>query len=141
MPPTSPFGAGSAPSGGSNCLTKCVPDATRDSEQDGPKLRGVFGRVVGTVEGFPYSEGLKSARLTWDEPTLDKWLTDPAGVLADNDMGFRLENAEQRADIIAYLKGLGESEGSALCRVSSKPLTRRTLRVVVCRQIRSTHPH
>src|SRR5215831_564590 len=75
-----------------------------DSEKEGPRLRGVFGRRAGAVGGFPYSEGMKTARLTWDEATLDKWLTDPAGVVADNDMAFRLENAEQRADIIAYLK-------------------------------------
>ena len=78
-----------------------------DSEKEGPRLRGAFGRAAGAVEGFPYSEGMKRARVVWDESTLDKWLADPTGVVADNDMAFRLENAEQRADIIAYLKMLG----------------------------------
>jgi cytochrome c len=45
--------------------------------------------------------------LVWDETTLDKWLTDPESVVAGNNMAFRLENAGQRADIIAYLKTLG----------------------------------
>jgi cytochrome c len=78
-----------------------------DSEKEGPRLRGVFGRAAGAVAGYPYSEGMKRPRLIWDEATLDKWLTDPTLVVADNDMAFRLENAEQRADIIAYLKMLG----------------------------------
>lgn len=77
-----------------------------DSEKEGPRLRGVFGRAAGAVHGFPYSEGMKKVKLVWDDASLDKWLTDPAGVVADNDMAFRLENAEQRADIIAYLKTL-----------------------------------
>jgi cytochrome c len=77
-----------------------------DSEKEGPRLRGVFGRTAGAVAGFPYSEGVKKAGVIWDEATLDKWLTDPSGVVADNDMAFRLENAGQRADIIAYLKTL-----------------------------------
>ncbi len=77
-----------------------------DSEKEGPRLRAVFGRAAGSVEGFPYSEGMKKARLVWDEAMLDKWLTDPANVVAENDMAFRLESAEQRAEIIAYLKRL-----------------------------------
>jgi cytochrome c len=77
-----------------------------DAEKEGPRLRGVFGRAAGSVAGFPYSDGLKKARVVWDEATLDKWLTDPSSIAADNDMAFRLENAGQRADIIAYLKTL-----------------------------------
>jgi cytochrome c len=77
-----------------------------DSEKAGPRLRGVFGRAAGAVPGFSYSEGLKKSRLVWDEVTLDKWLTDSSSAVADTDMALRLENAEQRADIIAYLKTL-----------------------------------
>jgi cytochrome c len=79
-----------------------------DSEKEGPRLRGVFGRRAGAVAGFRYSDGLKAAHVVWDEASLDRWLTDPAGVVPDNDMAFRLTNAGQRADIIAYLKSLAE---------------------------------
>ena len=75
-----------------------------DAGKEGPPLRGVVGRAAGRVAGFPYSEGIKKAGLVWDEAMLDKWLTDPSSLVADNDMAFRLDNAEQRADIIAYLK-------------------------------------
>src|SRR5215471_9784581 len=94
--------SGASAERGSQLLNKkCTGCHALDSEKEGPRLRAVFGRVAGAVESYPYSEGLKSARLTWDEATLDKWLTDPSGVVSDNDMAFRLENAEQRADIIA----------------------------------------
>lgn len=78
-----------------------------DSEKEGPRLRGVYGRAAGAVHGFPYAEGMKTSRFVWDETTLDRWLADPESVVAGNNMAFRLENAEQRADIIAYLKTLG----------------------------------
>ena len=33
-----------------------------------------------------------------------RWLTDPEKVVPGNDMAFRVEKAEERAEIIAYLK-------------------------------------
>jgi hypothetical protein len=39
---------------------------------------------------FQYSEALKEAKHTWDEGTLDEWLTDTESVVADNDKSFRV---------------------------------------------------
>ena len=47
------------------------------------------------------------SHVTWDEATLDKWLADPDRVIAGNDMSFRLNDAGERADIVAYLKEKG----------------------------------
>ena len=44
--------------------------------------------------------------VTWDEAALDKWLADPDSLVPGSDMSFRLDNAAERADIIAYLKQL-----------------------------------
>jgi cytochrome c len=77
-----------------------------DADKEGPRLRGVYGRAAGSIEGFPYSDAVRKSRLVWDESTLDKWLTDTTSVAPGNDMAFRLEKAEQRADIIAYLRTL-----------------------------------
>jgi cytochrome c len=63
-----------------------------DSAKEGPALRGVYGRRSGSV--------------VYDQATLDRWLSDPTTVKPEADMAFRLENAAQRADIIAYLKSL-----------------------------------
>ena len=77
-----------------------------DSAKEGPPLRGVFGRQAGKVEGFRYSDGLKSSQFKWDAPALDKWLTDPESVVPDADMAFRLSDKATRAKIIEYLKQL-----------------------------------
>jgi cytochrome c len=66
----------------------------------------VFGRRAGAVAGFEYSAALKNAKLTWDAVTLDKWLTDTESLAPNNEMAFRVEKAEERRDIIEYMRTL-----------------------------------
>ncbi len=71
----------------------------------GPNLFGLFGRVSGTMEGFKFSKAMKEAAITWDEATLDEFLTKPKKMVPKTKMtyaGVKKEN--QRADLIAYLK-------------------------------------
>ena len=75
-----------------------------DKEKEGPRLRGVYGRTSGTLQSFQYSNALKAAHITWDTASLDKWLADPEKLVPDSDMAFQLVRAEERIDIIAYLK-------------------------------------
>src|ERR1700737_1627458 len=77
-----------------------------DNEKEGPRLRGVFGRTSGTVPSFQYSDALKAAHITWDATTLDKWLAGPEQFIPDSDMAFQLVKADERVEIIAYLKQL-----------------------------------
>jgi cytochrome c len=77
-----------------------------DNEKEGPRLRGVYGRKAGAVSGFEYSDVLSKSGITWDSQTLDKWLTDPAAMVPNNDMPFRLADAKERAAVIQYLKDL-----------------------------------
>ena len=92
---------------GANLFTRrCTGCHALDNEKIGPRLRGVFGRPAGAVPNFPYSDATKKAKIVWDEATLEKWLADPDQLVPGNDMTFRLESAEERADIIAYLKAL-----------------------------------
>lgn len=73
----------------------------------GPSLFGVVGRPSGTEAGFNYSEAMKNAHLTWDEATLDKYLTDPKATVPGNKMLFiGVKNDDDRKAIIAYLKSL-----------------------------------
>jgi cytochrome c len=72
----------------------------------GPPLRGVYGRHAGKDAQFAYSDAVKSTSVTWDEATLDRWLTDTESVIPDNDMSFRLNDPGERASIIAYLRQL-----------------------------------
>ena len=77
-----------------------------DGDKEGPRIRGVYGRVSGSVSSFNYSTVLKSAHINWDAESLDKWLTDPDKVVPDTDMAFHVDKADERRDIIAYLKDL-----------------------------------
>lgn len=71
----------------------------------GPNLNGLFGRVSGTHEGYKYSKAMKAAAITWNEETLDKYLTKPKTLIPKTKMAFAgLKKASQRANVIAYLK-------------------------------------
>jgi cytochrome c2 len=70
----------------------------------GPRHRGVFGRKAASLPDYDYSDALKSTNITWNEETLDKWLTDPQTVAPGAKMFFHLDNPQDRADVIAYLK-------------------------------------
>jgi cytochrome c len=75
-----------------------------DKNDVGPRHRGVFGRKAASLPDYDYSDALKSANITWNEETLDKWLTDPQAVAPGAKMFFHLDNPQDRADVIAYLK-------------------------------------
>ena len=83
---------------------RCGGCHSMDRDKEGPRLRGVYGRVAGSVDSFQYSDALKKSKITWTEATLDKWLTDTEKLVPDNDMSFHVEKPDERGDIIAYLK-------------------------------------
>jgi cytochrome c len=85
---------------------RCTGCHSLDQIKIGPRLRGVYGRPASKDSQFEYSDALKSATITWDESTLDRWLSDTESVIPGNDMSFRLDDAGERGDIIAYLKQL-----------------------------------
>ena len=85
---------------------RCTGCHALDKVKLGPPLRGVYGRAAGKDPQFTYSDAMKSASVTWDESTLDRWLTDTESVIPDNDMTFRLNDPAERASIIAYLRQL-----------------------------------
>jgi cytochrome c len=73
----------------------------------GPSLFGVVGRHSGSVPGFHYSEANRRSGLTWDPPTLDRYLTKPGEVVPGTLMTFPgLKDPAQRADVIAFLATL-----------------------------------
>lgn len=87
--------------------SRCAGCHTLDQHREGPKLAGVFGRTSGSAPGFLYSAALKKAAVKWDEQSLDKWLANPDAVAPMNNMYFHVAKAEQRRDLIAYLKADG----------------------------------
>jgi cytochrome c len=101
---TAADGVGDATRGKEVFEKRCTGCHAMDAERDGPRLAGVFGRKAGAVPGFNYSAALKKAGITWDDKTLDTWLADTDAMVPDNDMGFRVPKAQERLDLIAYLK-------------------------------------
>jgi cytochrome c len=87
---------------------RCTGCHALDRDKEGPRLWGVVGRKAGSVAGFPYSEAVRKSAIVWNEALLDKWLTDPESVIPEADMALRLNSAEDRAAIIAFLAGRGK---------------------------------
>ena len=84
---------------------RCVAcHAANGSNGIGPHLDGVFGRAAGTVPGFRYSRGLSVSTLTWDESNLDGFLAAPGKVISGTTMPINVPSAQDRQDLIAYLK-------------------------------------
>jgi len=77
-----------------------------DDNDLGPRHRGVVGRRAGSIEDYSYSPALKNSGLTWDEATLDRWLTNPSALVPGTKMFFKLDAAQDRADVISYLETL-----------------------------------
>jgi cytochrome c len=76
----------------------------------GPVLNGLFGRTAGSLEGFNYSDAMRTAgkkKLVWDEESLNGYLESPTTYLPKNKMAFvGIKDEKDRADLIAYLKTL-----------------------------------
>jgi cytochrome c len=90
---------------GENVYQSCQDCHSLDTNDLGPKHRGVVGRKAGALTDYSYSPALKNSGLTWTEETLDKWLTDPQKLVPGSKMFFHLDAAKDRADVIEYLKG------------------------------------
>ncbi len=90
-------------------FAKCAPcHSVKDGENKiGPSLYGVVGRPSHSIAGFNYSEPMKAYDVTWDAPTLDKYLVDPRAVVPGTRMIFiGLKKDEDRANVISYLATL-----------------------------------
>ena len=73
----------------------------------GPSLAGVFGTKSGDIPGYAFSEAMKTAGLTWDEATLDEYLTAPMKKVPGTKMTFAgISDPAARKEVIAYLKTL-----------------------------------
>jgi cytochrome c len=79
------------------------PDGKRRA---GPTLFGVFGRMAGTLEGYPYSKALIDSDIVWDEFTIEKLFAEgPDIVTPGTKMPIqRMRNQQDLIDLVAFLK-------------------------------------
>lgn len=100
------------PAEGKKVFRKCQACHTlqEGKHRQGPSLYGVIGRQAGTADGFKrYSDVMKSYDVVWDEESLSAYLENPREALPGNRMIFvGLKDAQDRADVIAYLRQAAE---------------------------------
>lgn len=76
------------------------------AKRQGPSLFGVYGRRVGEVEDFAYSDVLASGDWIWTAEKLDLYIQNARKARPGTTMAYRQRSAEKRALIIAYLRSL-----------------------------------
>lgn len=94
------------PQHGKTLYQVCMGCHSLDENDVGPRHRGVLGRVAGSVPDYAYSPALKNSHIVWDRDTLDRWLSNPQGLVPGVKMFFAMPNPQDRADVIAYLAEL-----------------------------------
>jgi cytochrome c len=70
----------------------------------GPNLAGLAGRKAGAT-AFNYSPALKASNLTWDKPTLERFLAAPGRTVPGTRMVIALTDGAQRTAVINFLAG------------------------------------
>jgi cytochrome c len=103
-PQSPPLSEGDPAHGAQLYKRVCAACHSLDANRIGPMHRGVVGRPVASVDGFRYSQALSAQHFVWDEAMLNKWLEDPPGLVPGTAMGIRVPKAQDRADVIAYLR-------------------------------------
>jgi cytochrome c len=73
----------------------------------GPSLAGVVGRKSGSLDDYSYSPAMTKLGATWDKATLDKYLTDPQGMVPGTKMIYPgVKDPDERKALIDYLATL-----------------------------------
>ncbi len=111
LPPLMPLLAKAVPADG-QALTRKICIACHNFNEGGgakvgPALWGVVGRPEASSPGYTYSTALKGHGGVWTYEELNKWLAKPAAYAPGTKMAYAgISNAQTRADVIAYLRGL-----------------------------------
>lgn len=95
---------------GKQAFMRCIACHTVEADGPvtlGPNLHGIVGRGAGTQEGFAYSAALQNSGLTWDEETLQRWISNPAKTVPGNKMVY--VNTLKQEDVSALIQYLSSN--------------------------------
>jgi cytochrome c2 len=104
---TSAQAAGDVTAGRNLFASRCAAcHGVNPTRKPGPLLLGVYGRRAGSVPGYHYSAALAGASIVWSTSNLNRWLSGPPAFIPGVNMQAKVDNAQERLNIIAYLKSL-----------------------------------
>lgn len=73
-----------------------------------PELNGINGRKAAAVEGYNYSDPLKSSGITWDEATFKEFVKNPKAKVPGTKMIFPgLASDKDQEDVWAFVSQFG----------------------------------
>lgn len=100
------------PQRGEAIYGRCLACHSLGRDRTGPRHEGLVGRRIGSVPGFNYSPPLRKAGAAgkmWDEAMLDRFLENPLKTFPGTRMTYAgIKDAQERADLIAYLRQASE---------------------------------
>lgn len=93
---------------GAKVSNKCIACHALESRSNnvGPHLVGVLGRTAGSVEGFQYSDAMRSSNVVWDAKTLKQFLMAPQQFIAGTNMGISPLTEGEADELVTYLEGM-----------------------------------
>ena len=106
MAQSSATAAGNALIGKEIYDARCSACHSVDDNRVGPMHMGVFGRKAGGVKNYRYSDALNKSKVIWNRDTLTAWLTNPEMLIPGQRMGYAMDNAQDREDVVTYLATL-----------------------------------
>ncbi len=85
---------------------RCSACHSVDANRVGPMHVGVLGRKAGGVKSYRYSDALNKSKVVWTRENLLSWLKNPEELIPGQRMGYAMDLAEDRLDVVAYLATL-----------------------------------
>lgn len=113
LKPIAPLLASASAERGQAIAKKCTQCHTFEKgggNRTGPNLWGIIGAKIAHAADFAYSSGFKDKGGQWDDEKLNILLHKPRAFVATTKMSFvGLKDAQERADVIAYLHTLSDA--------------------------------
>jgi cytochrome c len=113
VPPVAPLLASADPAAGekvSKACASCHSFEKGGAAKVGPNLWGVVGGPHGHMEGFAYSDAMKSTPGNWDFEALNHFLLNPKSYISGTKMNFAgIKKDQDRANLIAWLNTQSDS--------------------------------